>query len=306
MFGNGGVLWVVRAGMRRRRLGGSDLVISPVGVGTAPIGSSPGLWWVNWGRQDERDSVRAIHAAIDGGVNWVDTALFYGWGRAEEVVGRALRGRDEVLVFTKCGTFRREDGSDYEDLRPAAIRAGVEESLRRLGRDRIDLLQFHDPDPSVPIEESWGMLLELVAEGKVRYGGFSNHRPAEIERALAVGPVVSLQHQYSALSREIETDVLPFALERGLGVIVWSPLGSGFLTDRFDLDALEEQDFRRTHPFASLDLSTVRKELRRDGGTVTRGAIRFALRHPAVTGAIVGVRDQREGRTLARIGSTIE
>jgi len=261
---------------------------------------------VNWGSQDERDSIRAIHAAVDGGVNWIDTAPFYGWGRAEEVVGRALRDRDEILVFTKCGTFRREDGSDYEDLRPRAIRAGVEESLRRLGRDRIDLLQFHDPDSSVPIEESWGATLELVAEGKVRYGGLSNHRPAEIESALAVGPVVALQHQYSALVRESETDVLPFALERGLGVIVWSPLASGFLTDGFDLDALDEGDFRRTHPFASLDLSAVRDELRGDGGTVTRGAIRFVLRHPAVTGAIVGVRDQREGKELAQIGTAIE
>lgn len=280
-------------------------MISPVGVGTAPIGSSPGVWWVNWGSQDERDSIRAIHAAVDGGVNWVDTAPFYGWGRAEEVVGRALRDRGEVLVFTKCGTFRGEDGGDYEDLRPAAIRAGVEESLRRLGRDHIDLLQFHDPDPRVAIEESWGALLELVAEGKVRYGGLSNHRPAEIERALAVGPVISLQHQYSAVARESETDVLPLALARGLGVIVWSPLASGFLTDGFDLDKLDQADFRRSHAFASLDLSAVRSELRGDGGTVTGGAIRFVLRHPAVTGAIVGVRDHREGSELARIGLSV-
>jgi aryl-alcohol dehydrogenase-like predicted oxidoreductase len=182
----------------------------------------------------------------------------------------------------------------------------VEQSLSRLGRDYIDLLQFHDPDPSVPIEESWGALLELVAEGKVRYGGLSNHRPAEIERALAVGPVVSLQHQYSALARECETDVLPLALERGLGVIVWAPLASGFLTDSFDLDTLDEADFRRTHPFASLDLTAVRNTLRQDGGTVTRGAIRFALRHPSVTGAIVGVRNQPEGEELAQIGNTID
>jgi aryl-alcohol dehydrogenase-like predicted oxidoreductase len=288
-----------------RRLGASDLMISPIGVGTAPIGSSPGVWWVNWGSQDERDSILAIDAAIDGGVNWIDTAPFYGWGRAEEVVGKALRSRDEILVFTKCGTFRRGDGSDYEDLRPEAIRAGVEESLRRLGRDRIDLLQFHDPDPSVPIEESWGTLLALVEEGKVRYGGLSNHSPSEIERALAVGPVVSLQHQYSALAREIEADVLPLALERGLGVIVWSPLASGFLTDGFDVNALEEGDFRRAHRFADLDLSSVQEELRRDGGTVTHGAIRFVLRHPGVTGAIVGVRNQQEGKELARIGAAL-
>jgi aryl-alcohol dehydrogenase-like predicted oxidoreductase len=284
--------------VERRRLGTSDLEITPVGVGTAPIGSRPGIWWVNWGAQDESDAVRAIHAALDGGVNWIDTAPFYGWGRAEEIVGRALRGRDDVLVFTKCGTLRREDGDDYMDLRPETVRADVEASLRRLGRDRVDLLQPHDPDPNVPIEETWGAVLELTAEGKVRHGGLSNHRAHEIERALSVGPVVSLQHQYSALVRDVEDEILPLALARALGVIVWSPLASGFLTDRFDLDALDEDDFRRTHPFASLDLRDLRAELRREGGSVTAGAIRFVLRHPAVTGAIVGVRDEREGRDL--------
>ncbi|HVH51071.1 MAG TPA: aldo/keto reductase, partial [Gaiellaceae bacterium] len=183
--------------VERRRLGTSDLRITSVGVGTAPIGSRPGEWWVNWGTQDEGEAIRAIHAAIDAGVNWIDTAPFYGWGAAEEIVGRALRGRDDVLVFTKCGTFRREDGDDYMDLRRESICADVEASLRRLGRERVDLLQPHDRDPSVPVEETWGAVLELVAEGKVRHGGLSNHRVDEIERALAVGPVASLQHQYS-------------------------------------------------------------------------------------------------------------
>src|SRR5579859_208312 len=197
--------------VERRRLGTSDLEITPVGVGTAPIGSRPGEWWVNWGTQDERDAIRAIHAGLDAGVNWIDTAPFYGWGAAEEIVGRALRGRDDVLVFTKCGTFRRDDGGDYMDLRPECIRADLEASLRRLGRDRIDLLQPHDPDPAVPVEETWGTVLELVAEGKVRHGGLSNHRAEEIERALAVGPVASLQHQYSYLARDVENEILPLA-----------------------------------------------------------------------------------------------
>src|SRR5436305_9600158 len=193
----------------RRRLGASDLEITPVGVGTAPIGSRPGVWWVNWGAQDEGDAVRAIHAALDGGVNWVDTAPFYGWGRAEEIVGRALRGRDDVLVFTKCGTLRREDGDDYMDLRPETGRADVEASLRRLRRARVDLLQPHDPDPNVPIEETWGAVLELVAEGKVRHGGLSNHRAPEIERALSVGPGPPHQHQYTATGPDAEHEILP-------------------------------------------------------------------------------------------------
>jgi len=284
--------------VERRRYGTSELELTPVGVGTAPIGSLPGVWWVNWGPQDERDSVRAIHAALDGGVNWIDTAPFYGWGRAEEVVGRAVRGRDDVLLLTKCGTMRRGDGDDFMDLRPEAIRADVEGSLQRLGVERLDLLQLHDRDPATPIEESWGAVLELVAEGKVRAGGISNHRAEEIERALAVGPVAGLQLEYSALARGAEEDVLPFALERGLGVIVWAPLASGFLTDGFSVDELAPDDFRRTHAFASQDLTELRHELRRDGGTVVRGALRFVLANPAVTGAIVGVRNEREARDL--------
>jgi aryl-alcohol dehydrogenase-like predicted oxidoreductase len=288
--------------MERRRLGSSDLEISRVGIGTAPIGSRPGEWWVNWGPQDESDSIQAIHAALGGGVNWVDTAPFYGWGHAGEVVGRALAGRDDVLVFTKCGTLRRDDGDDYMDLRPESIRRGCEESLRRLRRERIDLLQFHDPDPAVPIEESWGALHELVAEGKVRHGGLSNHPPELVERALAVGPVAALQFQYSALARDHEELLLPLAQAHGLGVIVWSPLASGFLTDGFSLDDLAEDDFRRTHAFAKLDLAGLRNELRdRGAGSTTRGALEFVLAHPAVTGAIVGIRNEREGRELAAL-----
>jgi len=285
--------------MERRRFGSSDLAVTPVGIGTAPIGSLPGVWWVNWGPQDEADSVRAVHAALDGGVNWIDTAPFYGWGRAEEVVGRAVRGRDDVLIFSKCGTMRRDNGDDFMDLRPETIRSDVEGSLRRLGVERLDLLQLHDRDPSVPIEESWGAVLELVAEGKVRHGGISNHRVEEIERALAVGPVAGLQLEYSAVARRAEDELLPLALERGLGVIVWAPLASGFLTDGFEVDALAPGDFRRTHPLAERDLTGLRETLRRDGGTVVRGALRFVLSHPAVTGAIVGVRTEQEGRELA-------
>ena len=288
--------------MERRPFGPTDLEISAVGIGTAPIGSRPGEWWVNWGPQDDADSIRAIDAALEGGVNWVDTAPFYGWGHAEEVVGDALAGRDDVLLFTKCGTWRRQDGDDYMDLRPEAIRRDVEASLRRLRRERIDLLQFHDVDRKVPIEESWGALHELVAEGKVRYGGLSNHPPELVERALAIGPVAGLQFQYSALVRDDEQRLLPFASEHGLGAIVWAPLASGFLTDDFSLDDLAKDDFRRAHEFAQLDLGEIREELRARGrGSVTQGAIAFVLSNPAVTGAIVGIRDEREGRELAEL-----
>jgi aryl-alcohol dehydrogenase-like predicted oxidoreductase len=284
--------------MERRRFGESDLEITPVGIGTAPIGSSPD-WWLWWGPQDSSESVRAIHAALDAGVNWIDTAPFYGWGRAEEIVARALDGRDDVLVFTKCGTMRRDDGDDYMDLRPEAIRADVEGSLRRLGVDCIDLLQIHDRDPSVPIEETWGAVLELVAAGKARHGGISNHTTEEVERALSVGPVAGLQHEYSVLARGVEDSILPLALERGLGVIVWSPLASGFLTDGFSIDALDGRDFRRTHRFSQRELGDVRTALRGEERSAAQGAIAFVLSHPAVTGAIVGVRNEREAAELA-------
>ena len=205
-------------------------------------------------------------------------------------------------MFTKCGTLRRDDGDDYMDLSPESIRRGCEESLRRLRRERIDLLQFHDPDRNVPIEESWGALQELVAEGKVRHGGLSNHPPELVERALGVGPVAAVQFQYSALAKAHEEDLLPLALERGLGVIVWSPLASGFLTDGFSLDDLAEDDFRRTHPFAELELAPTHEDLRTRGdGSVIRGALDFVLSHPAVTGAIVGIRNEREGRELVAL-----
>jgi len=281
--------------MEHRQLG--PFRISVLGVGTAPIGSSRD-WQIWWGPQDERAAVAAIHRALDLGVTWIDTAPFYGWGRAEEIVGRALAGRrDDVLVFTKCGTFR-----DREDLRPESIRGDLDASLVRLRTDHVDLLQFHDPDPSTPIEESWGALRELVGAGKVRHGGLSNHPPALVERALSVGPVAALQHQLSLLARAAESDVLPFAERQGLGVIAWSPLASGFLTDGFELGSLHADDFRRLHPFAQLDLAPLRQELsgiaEAHGVASAQVALSWVLTRPAVAGAIVGVRNPREAGEL--------
>jgi aryl-alcohol dehydrogenase-like predicted oxidoreductase len=281
--------------VERRALGPFE--ISPVGVGTAPLGSTPD-WVIWWGPQDEREGVDAIHRALELGVDWIDTAPFYGWGRAEEIIGRALAGRrDDILLFTKCGTF-----PDGDNLRPESIRRDLEASLQRLRTDHVDLLQFHDPDPGTPIEESWGTLQELVREGKVRHGGLSNHSPELVERALGVGPVAALQHQVSLLARATERDVLPFAQRHGLGVLAWSPLGSGFLTEGFDLDALHEDDFRRRHPFAQLDLSALRGELTRIAvaheATSAQVALAWVLSRPAVAGAIVGVRNVREAEEL--------
>ena len=278
----------------------ADLQITPVGVGTAPIGSGRD-WPVWWGPQDEAESIRTIHTALNLGVNWVDTAPFYGWGRAEEIVGRALRGRDDVLVFTKCGTLPDAERGDRMDLSPAAIRADVEASLRRLGRERVDLLQLHDVDRTTPIEDSWSEVQRLIAEGKVRHGGISNHPAGDVERALDVGPVGALQYQYSLLHREPEVEILPLAAEHGIGLLAWSPLASGFLADGFDLGALVADDFRRGHPFAQLDLGPLRRRLAeigaRHGRTAAQVAIAWALRREDVA-AIVGVRTPAEAGEL--------
>jgi aryl-alcohol dehydrogenase-like predicted oxidoreductase len=279
----------------------ADMRITAVGVGTAPIGSGRD-WPVWWGPQDETESIRTIHTALDLGVNWIDTAPFYGWGRAEEVVGRALRGRDDVLVFTKCGTLPDEERGDRMDLSPQAIRADVEASLRRLGRERVDLLQLHDVDRSTPIEDSWAEVLRLIDEGKVRHGGISNHPAADVEHALELGPVGALQYQYSLLHHETEAEVLPLAVARGIGLLAWSPLASGFLAEGFDLGRLVPDDFRHGHPFAQLDLGPLRTRLaeigRRQGRTAAQVALAWVLGHEGVSGAIVGVRTPAEAEQL--------
>lgn len=271
--------------------------ITPVGVGTAPIGSGRD-WPVWWGPQEEDESIRTIHTALDLGVNWIDTAPFYGWGRAEEIVGRALGGRDDVLVFTKCGTLPDAERGDRMDLSPQAIRADVEASLRRLRRERVDLLQLHDVDRVTPIEESWAEVQRLVDEGKVRHGGISNHPAGDVQRALAVGPVAALQYQYSLLHREPEAEILSL----GIGLLAWSPLASGFLAEGFDLADLVPDDFRHTHPFAQLDLAPLRARLaavgRRHGRSAAQVALAWVLRREGVAGAIVGVRTPEEAEQL--------
>jgi len=295
--------------MERRRLGETEMEITPVGVGTAPMGSGRD-WAAWWGPQEEGDSIRTIHAALDAGVNWIDTAPFYGWGRAEDVVGRALAGRrDDVFLFTKCGTVPDEERGDRMDLRPQTIRADLEASLRRLRTDHVDLLQLHDVDPRTPVEESSGEVQRLISEGKARHGGISNHPARDVERALAVGPVAALQYQYSLLHREPEQEILPLAVAQNLGLLAWSPLASGFLAADFDLDRLVADDFRRTHAFASLDLAPLRATLARIGerhdAAAAQVAVAWVVGRPGVTGVIVGIRNEREAEQLRGV-ATVE
>ena len=188
------------------------------------------------------------------------------------------------------------------DLSPGSVRADLEASLRRLRTDRVDVLQIHDVDPSTPIEETWGELQRLVEEGKVRHCGISNHPVDLIERALDVGPVGALQYQYSLLHRVHERDVIPFARNRGIGVLTWSSDAAGFVAGDYDLGSLDADDFRRTHPFASLDLGLLRSTLASIGARHQRSAAQVALAwvlsQSAIAGAIVGIRGEGEADQL--------
>ncbi len=292
--------------LETRRLGKSDLKITKVGVGTAPIGSTP-EWRVWWGPQDEKSAIQAIQTAIDEGVNWIDTAPFYGWGKAEEIVGKAIKGRrDDVYVFTKCGTLPDGKGGSIENHKPETIKREVEASLKRLQTDHLDLLQFHDMDAITPIEESWKVLQDLIHQGKVRNGGLSNHTIDLVERAERVGQVTSNQVQYNPLQRKIEKDILPFSLSHHIGVLGWGSLAEGFLADNFDLASLDPKDFRRNHWYAQPEnqarLERIREVLSKIARTHSKKmvdvVVAWELMHPALTGAIIGIRNEKEAREM--------
>jgi aryl-alcohol dehydrogenase-like predicted oxidoreductase len=281
---------------------------SPVGLGTAPLSSRrDGPLW--WGPQDDALSIATIEAALEAGIDWIDTAPFYGWGLAEELVGRALSGRTWVTVLTKCGTQRGADGRAFEDASPARVRDGVRASLDRLRMDHIDVVQLHDPDPATPIEATWEALMQLVADGVVGGAGLSNHPVDLMERARAVGPVTVVQHQYSLLSRDAERDgVLAWCRAHGVPFLAWSPLASGFLAEGFDLAALDPSDLRRGLIWAEAGgqerLARIRRALadvaRELGTTMTSVALSWVVTQPGVA-AIVGARTPLEAAAAVSV-----
>src|ERR1700745_3944266 len=236
--------------MKTKRLGNSDLFITPIGFGAWAIGGSG--WEFAWGGQDDRDSIGAIREALDAGINWIDTAAVYGLGHSEEVVARALNGvRYRPYVFTKCSMVWNESREIGHSLTADSIRRECEASLRRLRVEAIDLYQIHWPDPDKDIEEGWATMAALKQEGKVRNIGVSNFNVAQMRRIQAIAPITSLQPRYSLLHREIEAEVLPFVARENIGVIAYSPMASGLLTGAMTPErvaALPADDWRKRHP----------------------------------------------------------
>ena len=291
--------------MQTNALGNSDLLITPVGFGAWAIG---GDWEFGWGAQDDAQSIAAIYRALELGVNWIDTAAVYGLGHSEEVVARALqewRG-PRPYVFTKCGmTWNAQGKVDYS-LRQESIRRECDASLRRLKTDVIDLYQIHwTADDLNETLEGWTTLLALQKEGKVRWMGLSNASVEEMEKLQSIGRITSLQPPYSLIRRDVETAQLPWCQQENIGVIVYSPMASGLLTgsmSRERIAALPKTDWRTRNdqfkePKLSENLQLVER-LRavgtRHGRAPGEVAIAWTLRHPAVTGAIVGARDPKQ------------
>jgi aryl-alcohol dehydrogenase-like predicted oxidoreductase len=301
--------------MQTRALGNSDLKITPVGYGAWAIGGSG--WQFGWGSQNDNDSVAAIHKALELGVNWIDTAAVYGLGHSEEVVARALKSWSGArpYVFTKCALRWDAQGNVQKVLKAESIRSEVEDSLRRLSVDVIDLYQIHwPPDPDSPdLEEAWSTMADLKREGKVRWIGVSNFNVPQLKRAQGIAPVTSLQPPYSLIHREIEEQILPYCLRQDVGVIVYSPMASGLLTGAMTRERaanLPKDDWRKGHPdFSEPNLSRnlvlveiLREIAKRHNRSIGEVAIAWTLHHPAVTGAIVGARNAKQAEGVMRAG----
>jgi aryl-alcohol dehydrogenase-like predicted oxidoreductase len=303
--------------MKLRTVGQTDLRITPIGIGAWAIGG--GKWEFAWGHQDDSESIAAIHAGLDRGMNWIDTAAVYGLGHSESVVGRAIEGLGKrPYIFTKCSLVWDKSGQISHNLQAASIRREAESSLKRLKIDTMDLYQIHwpawqgAPENASPgsIEEAVGALAKLKAEGKIRHIGVSNFNAQQMQRALNVAPIASLQPPYSLLARDIESSILPFALKHRIGVIVYSPMASGLLSGamtRERIATLPEDDWRKRspnfqEPLLSRNLRLVERLRaigRRYNATPGEVAIAWTLLNPAVTGAIIGVRSAEQARGIA-------
>jgi aryl-alcohol dehydrogenase-like predicted oxidoreductase len=301
--------------MQTRKLGNSDMKITPVGFGAWAIGGAG--YDFGWGPQDDADSVAAIHRALELGVNWVDTAAVYGLGRSEEVFSRALASwhGSRPYIFTKCAMRWDAKGRVTKVHKRESLLRECEDSLRRLRVDVIDLYQIHWPpeNDGPDLEESWQALVDLQNQGKVRWIGVSNYSAEQIKRIEKIAPVTSDQPPYSLLRRKIESDLLPYCEEHGIGIINYSPMLSGMLTGAMTRERalnLPDDDWRKgkpefTEPRLTKNLELVERlkvvgaRYKRSAGEV---AIAWTLRLPAVTGAIVGARNAEQAEGVMTAG----
>jgi aryl-alcohol dehydrogenase-like predicted oxidoreductase len=298
--------------MNTRQLGNSDLHFSTLGLGTWAQGGT--AWAYGWGEQDDRASIDTIAAAVDAGMNWIDTAAVYGFGHAEVVLGQALKELStKPFIATKCARVPGEKGQPVAYMTAESVKQECEDSLKRLGIEVIDLYQMHWPEPEEAIEEGWQAMAELVAEGKVRHIGVSNFNVEQMQRCLPIHPITSLQPPYSMLRRDVETDILDFCAEQHIGVICYSPMQKGLLTGKVTADwvaALPEDDHRRRDPMFNppklekilgqvAQLSEIAEGL---GLSMAQLSIAWTLRHPAMTSAIVGGRRPDQVQETAKAG----
>ena len=298
--------------MKTRKLGWTDLNLSVIGLGTWAIGG--GNWEYAWGPQDDELSIFTVINAVEAGINWIDTAAAYGLGHSEKIVGKAIKELSEKpLIATKCGLVWDKDRHIYSSLKRLSIRSEAEQSLKRLGVDKIDLYQIHWPMPDEDIEEAWEEIAKLVKEGKIRYAGVSNFTLQQIERVKKIHPVASLQPPYNMLRRGVENELLKYCDENKIGVVAYSPMERGLLSGKFTrerIKALPADDHRRTaSPFIEPELSAnleliegLRPIAAKYNCTLAQLAIAWVLRRYEVTSAIVGARRPEQATENAAAG----
>ncbi|MFH2067969.1 MAG: aldo/keto reductase [Candidatus Omnitrophota bacterium] len=286
--------------MRTKKLGWTDLNLTVVGLGTFAQGG--GSWTFNWGPQDDNDSIATIRRALELGINWIDTAAVYGLGHAEKILGRAIKGLvEKPIIATKCCRVWNQKGDISKRFTKESVRAEAEASLKRLGLNTIDLYQVHWPGSDAENEEAWSAIARMVQEGKIRYAGVSNFSAKQIKRIQPIHPVASLQPPYSIIHRDIEKGLLNFCAENRIGVVAYSPMQKGMLSDKFTREFVQNlapEDHRRRDPdFLEPRLSNnlkltagLRLIAEKYGMSTAQFALAWVLRRTEVTSAIVGAR----------------
>lgn len=299
--------------MKTKKLGNTDFEITSVGFGAWAIGGAG--WEFGWGKQDDDKSIRAIHKAIDSGINWIDTAAVYGLGHSEEIVAKALKGmQKKPYVFTKCELRWDEKGKIYNCIKKDSVKYECEMSLKRLQVDVIDLYQIHWPNPDSEIEEGWEAMQELKAEGKIKYAGVSNFSMEQMERIMKIAQISSLQPPYSLSHPVTEKEIIPYCEKNNIGVIVYSPMASGLLSGKMTrerIKALPDDDWRKNSPqfkeprlTKNMQIVEKLKEIgKKYNVEAGAAAIAWTLRLSGVTAAIAGARSPEQVDLIVSAGN---